>query len=40
MTFIIDKTGTIRSTHNSLSDPQGHVKAARQAIETLAKSTI
>ncbi len=35
VTYIIDKKGIVRSIHNSQSNPEGHITAAKQAIETI-----
>lgn len=38
VTYVIDQTGTVRSIHNSLSDPEGHIRSAMETVETLSKS--
>jgi len=38
VTYIIDKKGIVRSIHNSQMNPEGHIMAAKQAVETLSKS--
>lgn len=40
VTYIIDKKGIVRSIHNSQTNAEGHIEAAKQAIQTLAKSVV
>ena len=38
VTYVIDQTGTVRSIHNSLSDPEGHIRAAMATVQSLTNS--